>query len=174
MSMPTDSQGTVHADKRGLKAELGIIPIWSYVLAAVIFVAIPICFFGFIWPREEAPPPPLLATLMPFVIGTILAFLALMIGYVNRDAGRRGMSRTLWTLIVIFVPNAIGFILYFLLRSPTRTQCPKCNAVVTATVNYCPNCRYSFHPTCPQCKAPVRPPDKFCVNCGSRLEETAQ
>ena len=86
-----------------------------------------------------------------------------------RDAARRGMNRTLWTLIVVFVPNAIGFILYFLLRAPLQMQCPKCGATMTRQANYCSNCRHAFYPTCPQCKTPVRETDKFCVNCGVQL-----
>ena len=109
----------------------------------------------------------ILITLLP---ATILAFLALMIGYVNVDSGRRGMSRTGWTLIVIFVPNAIGFILYFLLRNPLRTECPKCGTVVVALANYCPRCSHSFNPTCAKCQTAIRPGDAFCANCGNKVE----
>jgi RNA polymerase subunit RPABC4/transcription elongation factor Spt4 len=94
-----------------------------------------------------------------------LSFLTLMMGYVNVDARRRGMNRLLWTLLVIFIPNAIGFILYFLLRSPIRLDCPKCGAIVNPQTNYCPSCRHSFHPTCPECKSSVKPGDTFCANC---------
>jgi ribosomal protein L37E len=156
---------------RGIKGELGIIPAWAYVVAAVVFVAIPLCFFAFVWApgSNERPPVPFML-LITFLPGIFLAFLALMVGYVNRDAGRRGMSRALWTCVVIFVPNAIGFILYFLMRSPIRTQCPKCGAMTAdPRVNYCPSCGYGFNPTCPQCRAAVRTDAKFCANCGTPL-----
>jgi hypothetical protein len=109
--------------------------------------------------------------LLPLIPSTILALIVLMIGYVNRDARRRGMSRALWTTLVIVIPNALGFILYFLLRSPLRLSCPKCGAVMTAGANFCANCRYSFNPTCPQCKAAVRDGDTFCANCGADLKK---
>jgi RNA polymerase subunit RPABC4/transcription elongation factor Spt4 len=165
----TTPNNIVVKEKSGLKKELAIIPGWAYVVAVIAFVCIASVFAWFVWPRQEnAPPFPLqiLVTLLP---ATFLAFLVLMIGYVNRDAGRRGMSRTLWTLIVMFVPNALGFILYFLLRNPIQTECPKCRTVVNREINYCPSCGYSFHPTCPHCKSPIRPGDAFCGKCGQRL-----
>jgi hypothetical protein len=39
---------------------------------------------------------------------------------------------------VIFVPNAIGFILYFLMRDPLRVNCPKCGAVIDPKSNLLP------------------------------------
>ncbi len=166
----TTERVPIRRERAGLKQEFHIIPVWAFVVAALVFLLIPGLFFGFVWPSEPNPEAPILRFLIPFVPATLLAFLVMMIGYVNRDAGRRGMSRTLWTLIVIFVPNAIGFILYFLLRNPITTNCPKCGAAVELPrVNYCPQCRYSFHPTCGHCQSPVRPGDVFCATCGAQL-----
>jgi hypothetical protein len=164
----TTNQVPIRRERPGLKQEFSIIPAWAFVVAALIFVLIPFLFFGFVWP--PSPETPMLWLLIPFLPATFLAFLAIMVGYVNRDAGRRGMNRTLWTLIVIFVPNAIGFIIYFLLRNPITTNCPKCGTAVETRMNYCPKCRYNFHPTCGQCKSPVRPGDTFCATCGAPLE----
>jgi hypothetical protein len=38
--------------------------------------------------------------------GIIIACYVLLIGYVNGDAARRGMSRLGWTLLAIFIPHA--------------------------------------------------------------------
>jgi hypothetical protein len=160
----TDAQAFTKRERPGLKQELAVIPGWAFALAAMLFVICPILFGAFV----EGPT--LFRLVLAFLPATIMAFLALMIGYVNRDAGRRGMSRTLWTLIVIFVPNAIGFILYFILRNPVQAECPKCKAVIDPRVNYCPNCRYSVHPMCPQCKKAVAPEHTFCMDCGAALE----
>jgi hypothetical protein len=165
-----ETQSATNGDKFGIKREIAAIPGWAYVLAAVLFVGIQVTFLTLVWPADADGPGLFFRILFPFVPATILAFLVLMIGYVNRDAGRRGMNRTLWTLIVIFVPNAIGFILYFLLRNPIRDNCPKCGTIIDPRVNYCPHCRHSFHPTCPQCKTAVRSGDTFCANCGVQLE----
>jgi Double zinc ribbon/Phospholipase_D-nuclease N-terminal len=158
----------IKREKPGIKQEIRIIPGWAFALAASMFLLAPILFGVF---AVDGPLPfRLLISVLP---ATILAFLSLMIGYVNRDSGRRGMSRALWTVIVILVPNAIGFILYFLLRNPVKAECPKCQAVVDPHMNYCPHCRYSFHPMCSQCKKAVRPEDTFCANCGTELERSA-
>jgi tellurite resistance protein TehA-like permease len=159
-------------NRAGLKREMAIIPTLAYVIAALVFIGVPVLFNTFVW-RDPASRASLFPLVISFFPGTMLAFLTLMVGYVNQDAGRRGMSRTLWTLLVIFIPNAIGFILYFLLRSPIRVECPKCGTVVDPQVNYCPNCRYGFHPTCPQCQTSVRPGDTFCKNCGTQINQVA-
>src|SRR5258705_3836139 len=103
----------------GIRKEIGIIPAWAFVLAVAVFFVIPFVFFKFsgVW-SAESNAPFVFRALISFLPGTMLAFLALMAGYVNRDAGRRGMSRSLWTFLVLILPNAIAFILYFLLRTP--------------------------------------------------------
>jgi hypothetical protein len=149
---------------------MSALPLWAVVNAVVVFVLVPFIFYYFsgLW-SEDFDGPRFFQLVVTFFPGTILAFLTLMVGYVNRDAGRRGMSRTVWTLVVIFVPNAIGFILYFLMRNPIVTYCPKCGAAADQRANFCPNCRHSLRPTCPQCSSSVQASDKFCANCGLTL-----
>ena len=78
----------------------------------------------------------------------ILAIIILMIGYVNADSKRRGMNSLLWTLLVIFVPKALGFIAYFLLRKPLMMPCPKCGTPVGSDFRFCPKCGYAVTPMC--------------------------
>jgi predicted amidophosphoribosyltransferase len=101
----------------------------------------------------------------------MLAFLTLLVGYVNRDAKRRGMSAALWTILVIFIPNAIGFILYFLMRQQLRVPCPGCGAALQPSANYCPSCGAHLRPVCPECRRAIEPGDKFCANCGHELRQ---
>jgi hypothetical protein len=156
-----------------IRREIAIIPGWAYVVSALIFVCVQFVFFAMVWTHTADTPPMVVRALFPLLPSTILAFLVLMVGYVNRDAGRRGMSRTLWTLLVIFVPNAIGFILYFLLRHSVQAQCPQCSTMVDPGSNYCPNCRYSLQPACPQCRSVVHPGESFCTHCGAELKARA-
>lgn len=156
-----------------LRRELSVIPGLAYVIAAIVFVVVLFCFHLFVFRGGQHGPGGVFTILIAFLPATVLAMMVLMVGYVNRDAGRRGMSRTLWTIIVILVPNALGFILYFLLRNPIHNRCPQCGTVVDARANFCSSCGYNFHSTCPQCKTAVRPGDTFCLNCGARLKETA-
>ena len=155
-----------------IRQEIAIIPGWAFVVAALIFVGMQVLFLTVVWTHADKTTM-IVQAVMSLLPATILAFLVLMIGYVNRDAGRRRMSRTLWTLLVIFIPNVIGFILYFLLRYPVQAQCPQCGTVVDSRGNYCPNCCYSFQPMCPQCKSAVRPGESFCANCGAELKARA-
>jgi RNA polymerase subunit RPABC4/transcription elongation factor Spt4 len=101
--------------------------------------------------------------------GTAIACYILLIGYVNADAGRRGMSRLLWTLLAIFIPHALGIVLYFVLRKPRTANCPQCNVVVEPGFGFCPRCRHRLSPVCPHCQRGVNAGDKFCPYCGGEL-----
>ena len=153
--------------------EMKIVPTWAYALASVAFLCMQFVF-NVIIPAEKStghPPPPAVLALLGFVVGAATACYMLLIGYVNRDAARRGMSRILWTLLVIFIPNALGFILYFLLRQPMIQPCPQCHAAVQASFNYCPTCNTKLHPHCAQCQRAVRLNDTFCPYCGFKLDD---
>ena len=73
----------------------------------------------------------------------------LLIGYVNADAKRRQMRYVMWTLLAIFVPNAIGIILYFLLRDPLPRPCPACGKSAGGTFSFCPYCGSGLALSCP-------------------------
>ena len=108
------------------------------------------------------------------LVSLVVATLAFLIGYVNRDAKRRGMNSALWTLLVIiFLPGwlFIGFVIYFLMREPLPYDCPQCGKLVGARFNFCPNCKCNLHPSCPNCKHEVVETDKFCPYCGGDLKE---
>ena len=99
----------------------------AWVLAVVFFVIVQICLLVLVphyCHTSDVPPMPWLALISLFG-GAILAIIILMIGYVNVDSKRRGMNSLLWTLLVIFVPKALGFIAYFLLRKPLMMPCPE-------------------------------------------------
>jgi len=94
------------------------------------------------------------------------------LGYVYRDAKRRGMHAGLWTLLVlVFAPVylLIGLIIYLLVREPLPFNCPQCANTVSARFNFCPNCKYNLHPACPQCQREVSDTDKFCAYCATEL-----
>jgi double zinc ribbon protein len=103
-----------------------------------------------------------------------VAAILFLVGYVYRDAKRRGMSAGAWTFLVIALMPAyfaLGFIVYFIMREPLPFDCPQCGTKVGARFNYCPNCKYNLHPSCPQCKREVLDTDKFCSFCGQSLME---
>lgn len=155
------------------RSELDIIPTWARVLAALVAAAVaigmPLALQG-----EPGSPPAWAQTLIVLVVSTILAALVLLVGYVNRDAGRRGMSRLLWTLLVIVVPNALGFVIYFVMRQPVLAPCPGCGQAVRPDFNFCPRCNHRLTLTCPRCERAVQPGDQFCVRCGTKLRGAAE
>jgi len=156
-------------ERINIREEIKLIPWWAYTLAVVGFGGI-LSVFVFVAFKHEPHPPPLpLQVFIGFMPSAILAFLALLVGYVNRDAKRRGMNVALWTVLVIFIPNAIGFIIYFLVRHPLMITCPQCATSVNSSSNYCPRCKFSLRPTCPECKRTVNPGDKFCAYCAREL-----
>jgi RNA polymerase subunit RPABC4/transcription elongation factor Spt4 len=106
---------------------------------------------------------------MGLLVGAVVACYLLLIGYITADARRRGMSPVLWTLVAILVPNALGMILYFILRQPIRSACPECGSFVQSGFNFCPHCSHKLSPSCPKCQHIVSDADVYCAYCGTSL-----
>jgi RNA polymerase subunit RPABC4/transcription elongation factor Spt4 len=152
----------------GPAAEIKIIPAWAWALAAVGFICMQFVF-NVILARESDAPPAWARFLLGIVVGIVLASFLLFIGYINRDAKRRGMSPVLWTVIAILIPNALGIILYFVLRQPLRSACPQCGYGVQKEFNFCPRCNCKLSPSCPQCQRIIGLTDVYCPYCGTSL-----
>jgi hypothetical protein len=72
--------------------------------------------------------------------GVVIAIWILGLGYINADARRRGMPPILWSLIAAFIPNLLGFLLYFALRRPIALPCPNCGQPNTPGQRFCSWC----------------------------------
>lgn len=170
-------------EKPTLATEFRLIPQWlvtlilglyGFALAIVVYVTrtVPGAL-----PDPLVGKPVLLQLLAMFGMVTAMAIFAsafiLLIGYINRDAKRRGMSPALWTVIAIFVPYLVGAIIYFVLREPLPFECPRCGRLVNAQFNFCPSCQCNLRPNCPNCRREIRSGDRFCPHCGLRLETAA-
>jgi hypothetical protein len=172
-------------ERTRFRDELRVIPRWLvwtclalYVLAVIIGVSVNLQHMQS--GGEVAPPElrdqPLLANLaLTGIITAASIFLScwlFMLGYVYRDAKRRGMSPALWTVLVLILSPAylfIGLIIYLLVREPLPYTCPQCSATVSARYNFCPSCKYNLHPACPKCQREVTDTDKFCAYCAADL-----
>jgi len=55
---------------------------------------------------------------------------ALLVSCIYLDARRREMRYVLWTLLLALIPNAIGIVLYFVLRDALRVPCSDCGAAL--------------------------------------------
>jgi hypothetical protein len=64
----------------------------------------------------------------------------LCLGYVHADARRRAMPPWLWTLIAAFIPNLLGFLLYFACRRAIAVPCPHCNQANAPGQRFCSWC----------------------------------
>ncbi|HXY52330.1 MAG TPA: zinc ribbon domain-containing protein [Terriglobales bacterium] len=151
-----------------LAAEVQIVPAWAWVLAGVAFVAAQF-FFNIFLARQLKAPPAWARPLLGLLAGLFGGCYFLLLGYVNRDAKRRGMSPILWTCVAVLIPNALGFLLYFVLRQPLRRACPQCGSAVQTEFNFCPRCNYKLSPSCPQCQRIVGVGDVYCPFCGTSL-----
>src|SRR5207237_5033524 len=140
--------------------EVRIISPWAYLFAILGFL---MPFAAMVYATLSVHPPFRLAAMVPLAVlgGTILGCYVLLIGYVNRDAGRRGMSRLGWTLLAIFIPNALGIVLYFVLRKPRSATCPQCGAPVQSGYGYCPQCGKNLGLHCPRCPLAVHADDAY-------------
>jgi len=173
-------------ERTRFRDELRIIPKWLfwmclglYLLALVIGLSVNIHGFhanDAIFPDESLRSEPMLSCLALAGVITVGAFvfscLFFMLGYVYRDAKRRGMNPALWTLLVLILSGGyffIGLIIYLLVREPLPYTCPQCAATVNARFNFCPSCKYNLHPACPQCQREVSDDDKFCPYCATEL-----
>jgi hypothetical protein len=150
---------------RGAKATAGII---SLSLAAlVVYATFHPAKGGEALPTVGKVLLPMLAFAVPFV-GIMLY------GYIYGDAKCRGMRYVMWTLLAIFIPYAIGIILYFILRDPLPSACPTCRAKVFPKHTFCPSCGTPVRPVCPQCGKRVEIEWRNCGYCGTKLPNVLQ
>ncbi len=152
--------------------EIRIISPWTFFFVILGFLA---TIAAVVYATLSGNPPFPLVAMVPLAIlgGIVLGCYILLIGYVNSDAGRRGMSRLAWTLLAIFIPNALGIVLYFVLRQPRIATCPQCGNALQPGFNFCPHCSYKLSPSCPQCQRVVGVNDVYCPYCGTSLHSQA-
>lgn len=114
-------------------------------------------------------PGPRLEAFFLLGVAVVLAGYALLVGYVYADARQRGMRYVMWTWLAILVPNAVGIILYFVLRDPIPNYCTRCGAAAKQNYAFCPNCGNTIAPECPQCHRVTQQGWTHCAYCGAAL-----
>ena len=75
---------------------------------------------------------------LTFGVFTAAFFLAL--GYVYGDARRRDMPAWAWVIAASFIPNFVGFVLYFLFRGPLHGPCSSCGKPIRGGEAFCSHC----------------------------------
>lgn len=107
------------------------------------------------------------------IIMVLIVSLIVSIGvYVYGDAQKRGLDPLVWTLVVLLVPNLIGFIIYLIVRSnkePMNT-CNNCGGFVKESYHNCPYCGEKQEiNVCPSCNHVVETNWKVCPHCSNQL-----
>ena len=126
------------------KSGFSLIPIGAKVAAALVFLAIVAGLNWFFVDRNTLGLAEVgLVTVIGAMGGLFAAAYVLLAGYVYADASRRGMPAIAWTALTVLVPNAIGFVLYFLLRKPIVHPCPNCGCGVAQDAAFCSRCGQS-------------------------------
>jgi hypothetical protein len=154
--------------------ELKIIPRPARIIAVVAALLVPFAALSFVVVVRMKPTHDSLAW-VPFAalagvaVMLMLSVYVLLVGYIVGDARRRGMRPLLWALLAIFIPNAIGIILYFILRDPLLQHCSKCGSAAQASFTYCAVCGEALLRTCPVCHGAVQPGWSHCARCGASL-----
>ena len=153
--------------------EWAVVPSAARWTAALVCAAVT-CFLAvvFFLPAFAERNSTALLVMLPVFLASLVgvAFIGafvLLVGYVFGDARRRGMNHVLWTLLAIFIPNAIGIILYFILREPVPVPCPACGTPAKKGQAFCASCGAAVRAACPQCRQPVEAGGRHCTGCGA-------
>ncbi len=72
--------------------------------------------------------------------GVFTAAFFLALGYIYGDAKRRQMPAWAWVIAASFIPNLIGFILYFVFRGPLLNPCSSCGTPIRGGEAFCSHC----------------------------------
>ena len=164
--------GARGATETNASDDLGMIPLWSVVVAVAAFAGMQYIFFGRVahgpGPQRSFGP---MHFLMAYSWGTLVASYVLLVGYVSRDTKRRNMNAGLWMLIVLLMTGGVGAVVYFLLRQPILSRCPHCSTEIAASYHFCPQCQFQMAPVCGQCFRGVEITDVYCKQCGHDLEK---
>ena len=157
--------------KSTFRSELAIIPRVARWIAVIGFALVQFVLLVLVrhYVGVKDRPPDWGLCLISVFGGLFLVIIILLIGYVNADSKRRGMNSLLWTLLVIFIPKALGFLAYFLLRKPLIIGCPKCGNSIGSDFRFCPKCGYSISPTCANCGRPISRDYVCCPYCGKSV-----
>jgi len=154
-----------------LREELRVIPRTAWILAIVGYLTVATLVFKFAVERDPQMSKWPLAGQLAFSYGLFLLFIAamLLVGYVYGDAKRRGMRYVMWTWLALLIPDGIGIILYFILRSRLPKPCPGCSTPLKSGYIFCPHCGTALQATCPHCGQGVELIWANCAHCGTKL-----
>jgi hypothetical protein len=150
---------------------LKIIPRIAWYLAIAFYIGFSTLAMTVFIPGDRVMRTWPLAGKLGFAYGIFFIFVPwfLLIGFIYADAKRRGMRYAMWTWLAALIPDAIGIIIYFILRDPLPRPCPGCSTPVKSGFVFCPYCGTAMKPRCPNCGHAVEHGWSNCPECGSKL-----
>ena len=124
---------------------LSVVPRPAKVIAATLLsIAVTVGVITGSLRPPHGPHAPILGGFVGLLGGTFVGGLFLVwvlcLGYVYGDARRRNMPAVPWLLVALFVPNLLGFLLYFVLRKSLARPCPQCGQAITPEQRFCSWC----------------------------------
>lgn len=108
--------------------------------------------------------------IMVMIMFLILALIVFIGFYVYHDAKKRGMDAFMWTIISVFIPYFIGFLIYIIARGENKKRCPVCGRPVDYQYKVCPFCGTELKHKCPYCGKDVSPDWNICPYCSNKLK----
>jgi hypothetical protein len=103
------------------------------------------------------------------LIALLIFAYGFLVSYIYGDAKRRGMRYRLWAVVAAVVPNALGFIAYFLLREPLLRTCGACGAAARRDFAFCPQCGGPMAHACRECRRALDAAWTHCAHCGAKI-----
>jgi hypothetical protein len=151
--------------------EVKLIPGVAWAIAVLCYLLMALLFVRVVFPDPDfAGQPGIVKLLFGVLVPLPLVLFVLLVGYVYADAKRRAMRHVLWTWVAALVPNGIGIILYFVMRTPIAPRpCPQCGTTARAGFAFCANCGAALSPACPGCRRAAEPGWSHCPYCGTKL-----
>jgi hypothetical protein len=154
--------------------EWAVVPGAARWVAALMSVGFMLLLWGVVfipafWQRRLVGAEGFVLPLLSLLGAAAMASYVLPVGYIWGDARRRGMNHVLWTLLAIFIPHAVGIILYFILRDPLAYPCPACRSLASKGHAYCASCGSALRASCPRCQQSVEGAWRNCAHCGAAL-----
>jgi hypothetical protein len=147
-----------------LRQEFAVAPRVGVVLSAAAALVAALIF---VTVMRGAPLP--VRTAFGVAMASFIFVYGFLVSYVYGDARRRGMRHRIWALVAALVPNALGFLAYFLLREPLPRRCTSCGTAARRDLGFCPQCGSALTRVCPTCRRPVEPEWSHCAHCGTKL-----
>ena len=140
--------------------EMKVIPRAAWVLAAAICIVPPLLVFPYavVYSRHHmfGMAVPQMLIFLPILLFFFL-YLLLVVDTSTEMRNGGGCVRCSGALLGFFIPNMIGIILYFILRTPLLRKCPHCGATANGAFAFCPSCGGALASACPSCRSAVEP-----------------